>query len=186
MKVLHQIGDRKLGGNFNSLEEILSCEDTLSFDGIYTSVYDHYKALKGKDITFYFSGKYLGGDNSFDVGQPLSRFCTWEQIVEMAEYLNAKIGYHGWAHLRCPGLEHNQIVEEIAPPQFYIDWRASQVIKGKHHPLIFAWPYGDVDARCADIARSWGYELAWSVFTKGDDTHRYKLNRTFLNWGHNG
>src|SRR4051812_1185639 len=113
MKVLHQIGPRSLGGNFNELSEILAHNGPISFDGVYMSVYENYKALKGKDVTFFFSGKYLGGDNSFDVGQPLSYFCTWGQIREMSEYLDAKVGYHGWAHLRCPELTDDEIRAEL-------------------------------------------------------------------------
>lgn len=171
MKVLHQIGDRSLGGNFNSLEEIIAYDGPISFDGVYMSVYDNYKALKGKDITFFFSGKYLGGDNSFDVGQPLSKFCDLNQLNEMADYLGAKFGYHGWAHLRCPTLTDQAIRHELAI--------------GLGYPsLSFAWPYGDVDDRCVRIAKELGYTEAWSVYPKGDDSDPFKKNRYFLNWDH--
>lgn len=146
----------------------------ISFDGVYTSVYNHYRALKGKDVTFFFSGKYLGGNNSFDVGQPLSTFCTWDEILEMAEYLDAKIGYHGWAHLRCPTLTEKEIVHELTP----ID-----LAEG----CSLAWPYGDYDERCIKIARDLGYSEAWSVFPKGGDARfdsKFTKNRYFLNWDH--
>lgn len=170
MKVLHQIGDRALGGNFNSLEEILAYNGPISFDGVYMSVYENYKALKGKDITFFFSGKYLGEDNSFDVGQPLSYFCNLLQIEEMAKYLGAKIAYHGWAHLRCTDLSSSEIRQEIRPLGQYAQ--------------SLAWPYGDVDDRCVRIAKELGYHEAWSVYPKGDDSDPFKKNRYFLNWDH--
>lgn len=177
MKVLHQIGDRALGGNFNTLEEILAYDGPISFDGIYMSVYENYKALKGKDITLFFSGKYLGGDNSFDVGQPLSKFCTWEQIKEMAEYLDAKIGYHGWAHLRCKGLSASELIEELTPPPFLTQYLVD-------YPTL-AWPYGDYDDDAAiSVAACLGYNEAWSVHPKHNDLHSLTKNRTFLNWDH--
>ncbi len=181
MKVLHQIGDRKHGGNFNSLEEIIAYDGEISFDGVYESVYQNYKALKGKKIIFFFSGKYLGGDNSFDVGQPLSRFCTLAQIAEMAEYLDAEIGYHGWEHRRCTELSDDEIEKELLfslVPKLtdsQIDILSRRLIK------VFAWPYGDVDDRCINAAIDCGYKNAYSVFPKGSGSI-YAINRTFLNW----
>lgn len=175
MKVLHQIGDRTNGGNFNSLEEILAYDGPISFDGVYMSVYENYPALFGKDITFFFCYQHLGKDNSFDVGQPLSQFCNWVQILEMVNYLDAKVGFHGQNHLRCPGLEY--IASEIAAPWFLIQWLDERKL-----PKILAWPYGDVNDECAKIAEEMGYDEAWSVFPKGDDSSPFRKNRTSLNW----
>lgn len=168
MILLHQIGER-INPNFNTLEEILASEGPLSFDGIYESVYENYKALKGRDITFFISGKYVGGDNSFDVhnGQPLSKFCTIEQIFEMRDYLGAKVGYHGWAHLHCHRLNEDQIRAEIALP----DWLETDT---------FAWPYGDCNELTDKIAKDMGYKEAWSV-GQGNDT-QYQKRRWHLNW----
>lgn len=178
MKVLHQIGSRSLGGNYNELSEILAYDGPISFDGVYMSVYENYKALKGKDITFFFSGKYLGGDNSFDVGQPLSRFCDFDQLLEMSAYLNAKVGYHGWAHLRCPQLTDDQIRSEISCLRIHHKGTAYAAFD------FFAWPYGDVDERCARIAKELGYTEAWSVYPKGNDSNPFMKDRYFLNWDH--
>ena len=62
MKVLHQIGDRAWGGNFNSLEEILAYDGPISFDGVYESVYDNFMSLSqeqidklnSKELIFFF------------------------------------------------------------------------------------------------------------------------------------
>lgn len=177
MKVLHQIGDRKLGGSYNSLEEIVAHQGPISFDGVYMSVYENYKALKGKDVTFFFSGKYLGKNNYFDVGegQPLSTFCTLDQILEMAEYLGAKVGYHGWAHLSCPKLSDHEIAQEIMNPFVH---------PSRDIQPILAWPYGDCDERCARIAKQMGYKEAWSVFPKCDEENPFMKTRAFLNWDH--
>lgn len=176
MKVLHQIGDRAKGGNFNSLEEILAYDGPISFDGVYMSVYENYRALVGKDVTFFFSGKYLGGDNSFDVGQPLSKFCNMSQIMEMADYLGARIGYHGWAHLRCTELTPHDLIKEISPNLS----GAIDILQWKG--MILAWPYGDVNEACACTAAALGYKEAWSVYPKDDDSSPFMKNRTSLNW----
>ncbi len=177
MKVLHQIGDRALGGNFNTLEEILAHDGPISFDGVYMSVYENYKALKGKDVTLFFSGKYLGGDNSFDVGQPLSRFCTLEQIREMSDYLDAEIGYHGWAHLDCTKLSDAEVLRELFCP-FSQDQTWIAPLRAS-----FAWPYGECDERTSQLARRMGYQEAWSVAPKGDNS-QFQKHRHYLNWHH--
>ncbi len=176
MKVLHQIGSRDFGSNFNTLEEILACEEPITFDGIYESIYWFYKELKGKQITFFFSGKYLGGDNKFDYPQPLSKFCTWEQILEMAKYLGAGIGYHGWEHRSCKGLTRNELIAEMSPPAYL-----ARLCDYADTPLTFAWPYGDFDKAALDVAEWLGYDLAYSVH-HGDGS-KFQLTRSHLNWG---
>lgn len=166
MYLLHQIGPR-INSNHNTLEEILASEGPISFDGVYESVYQNYKALKGKDVTFFVIGKYVGDDNSFDVGQPLSRFCTWAQIFEMVDYLDAKLGYHSWSHQCLIGLDHQALVNEIVPPG-PLDFDGG-----------FAYPAGRVDEKVADVARFF-YGEAWSVF-EGDGS-TYQKHRKYLNW----
>jgi len=165
MKLLHQIGDRKYGSNFNNLSEIINCYDVLSFDGIYESVYQNYKHLKGKRIVFFVMGKYVGLDNSFDVGQPLSKYCTWDQVREMAEYLHASIGYHSFSHPDLTKLSDAEVIQEISPP----------------FPMnFFAYPGGVVDARVAKLVQEAGYTEAWSV-NQGDGS-QFQKKRTYLNW----
>lgn len=182
MKYLHQIGDRTQLGrpnpNFNTLSEILAYQGPISFDGIYESVYTHYKALKGKDVTFFFSGKYVGEDNQFDVhtGQPLTRFCDYDQIREMADYLGARLGYHGWAHRRCVGLTRDELVAELSPPQCLRIWTAT---RGQH--LWLAWPYGDFDDEAIRVAKWLGYDGAYSCM-QGDERNLFAQPRTMLNW----
>ncbi len=174
-KLLHQIGDRSNGPNFNTLEEVLSCKAPLSFDGIYESVWDNYKALKGRDVTFFVMGKYLGGDNAFDHGQPLSRYCNISQILEMSRYLKAPIGYHGWAHRRCVGLTRKELVEELKPPHWL-----KLLQSGAEGAKSLAWPYGDYDDLAVEVAKELGYVEAWSV-TQGDGS-QYGKKRSHLNW----
>ncbi len=170
MIILHRIGPR-ISSNWNLLSEILACDEPLSFDGVYTEVYEHYKALKGKDITFFVSGKYVGGDNSFDLhsGEKPGNFCTWPQVEEMAKYLNATVGYHGWAHRKCVGLSRSDLFDELIP----------------HAPLTyiktFAWPHGICDVEAIDAARTIGYSEAWCAGPHGDGS-QFQRKRRYLNW----
>lgn len=168
--LLHQIGDRKHGANFNTIEEILALPPDvhLTFDGIYESTFQSIQVLKGRKITLFVCGYYLGRDNSFDKGQPLSNFCTLEQLLNLAEFLNASIGYHGWMHRDVRQLNEAELLLELAPPAW---------ITCKE----FAWPYGDFDQRAIDTAEKFGYRRAWSV-GQGDDSNEFALKRRHLNW----
>ncbi len=167
MKLLHRIGPR-ISSNWNTIDEILAHNGPISFDGVYTEVYEHYKALKGKSVSFFVMGKYVGGDNSFDKGETPGRYCTWPQIFEMAGYLNAIIGYHGWAHKRCAGLTRAELFEEMCPPE--------AIAMG-----AFAWPHGVCDETAIEVAKEIGYLGAWCAGHHGDDT-LFQLKRSYLNW----
>lgn len=167
MRLLHNIGPR-INSNYNTPEEISACDDLLSFDGVYLNVYENQHVLLGKKVGFFVMGNYVGGDNSFDKGQKLEKYCSWEQIHEMAKNLNAWIGWHGWAHKDLTQLSDNEVRREIKPP----------------FPMtLLAYPYGKVDARVEAIAREMGYLEAWSVgAAQGADGSDLRQFRSYLNW----
>lgn len=167
MKLLHNIGKRH-NSNYNTLEEVLACREPLSFDGVYRNVYDNYKALKGKDVTFFVMGDYVGEKNSFDRGQLPEKYCTWDQIKEMVEFLDARLGWHSWSHRMMTKLSDNEVLKEITPPHFL--------------PVTtFAYPHGVFDKRIEQIIIESGlYEDAWTVH-QGNNT-RFQKRRSYLNW----
>ena len=169
MRLLHQIGDRKNGSNFNTLEEIMACQEDWSFDGIYESVWNHrheLAAVRGKRrIILFVMGQYVGGDNSFDAPQPFSRYLTWEQLFELSYCLKAEIGWHSHSHPNLTTLTDERVRAELRHP----------------FPMkAFAYPGGAVDARIAALVKEAGFEEAWSV-TQGDGTN-FQKNRPYLNW----
>lgn len=166
MYLLHRIGPR-ISSNWNTLDEILESEGPISFDGIYTEVFEHYKALKGKDVIFFVMGKYVGADNSFDVGETPGRYCTWPQIIEMVEFLGAKIGYHGCEHKRCVGLSSLELYREIFP----------SIYCGG----LLAWPHGVCNLDATKLAESMGYTEAWCAGPHGDGS-QFQRKRRYLNW----
>lgn len=175
VRLLHQIGDRANGSNFNTLEEILACDEPMHFDGVYQSVWENRDALKGKgkDFTLFVTGAYLGKTNAFDLGQPLSKFCTLRQVEELAELLNAKIGWHGKMHRRCKGLDPISVYDEIKPPDWWVNAHRAT--------MSLAWPYGDFDDVAIEVADRLGYTEAWSV-TQGGVSLPFAKYRTHLNW----
>lgn len=164
MILLHNIGPR-VNSNYNDLREILACNEPLSFDGIYHNVFDHREALRGKDVTLFVMGDYMGKDNSFDKGMPLEFYCDWNEVVELCRVLGAKLGWHTWSHRNLCELPDAEVRKELTPP----------------FPMKYlAYPYGNVDTRVARIAQEMGYEAAWSV-TQGDNS-KFQRRRRYLNW----
>lgn len=165
MKLLHRIGDRKFGSNFNTLEEILACNEPLSFDGVYTEVYDNREALKGRDITLFFCGGLVGKDNSFDVDQPYGKYCDWNQLFDLHLNYGMDLGYHSWSHKDLTRVtDQDELVKEIKPP----------------FPMTqFAYPYGYFDDLVMHHVSAY-YLLAWSVYQ--GTGHQHAQRRTHLNW----
>ena len=163
MILLHQIGNVKGNSNFNTIEQIKACKDSLSFDGIYESVLHHVDDLVGKDIILFFSGEHLGKDNSFDKDQPLTKFCDIDQVLWLQKKLNCKLGYHSYSHRDLSTLNESELINEINPPMS-LD--------------LFAYPYGRYNDLVINLLKEFGYKDAWSV-TQGDDTP-FKRKRRYL------
>lgn len=170
MRLLHRIGQR-INSNFNSISEILALDEDLSFDGIYTSVWENrlelyqWKQRTHRDIYLFVMGDSVGRDNRFDVGQPPGNFCTWDQVQTMVEAMGCKLGWHTWTHPNLTLLPDEKVIKEITPP----------------FPMkYFGYPYGNVDDRVAHLVEQAGYEDAWSV-VQGNG-QRFQRNRPYLNW----
>ena len=171
MKLLHNIGvspstDPRVSSNYNTREEILACDEPLSFDGIYLNVWENRDVLKGKDVTLFVMGSYVGKDNSFDTGMPYEKYCDWNQIMDIL-YVGEgkfKLGWHTWNHPDLRYVDDEMLLKEMTPP-FAME--------------TFAAPYGAFDERVKKLADEIGYYDAYSV-TQGDGTQFAKV-RTYLN-----
>jgi len=166
MRLLHNIGPR-VNSNYNTIEEILADNESLTFDGVYLNVYEHREQLRGKDVTLFVMGAYVGKDNSFDTGMPLEKFCTWEQIEEMVRDYGFKLGWHTWSHPDLTKCSDEQLLHEVTPPSGFP--RNS-----------IGYPYGSFDRRVIDAVKAAGFKEGISV-THGDDS-RYQRLRKYLNW----
>lgn len=169
MILLHNIGvspssDPRIASNYNTREEILACNEPLSFDGIYKNVYDNMDVLEGKDVTFFIVGDLVGKDNTFDAGMPYEEYCTWDQIMEMVKHYKIKLGWHSWSHRDLSKIVYSEVIKEVTPPFPMTD---------------FAYPYGNFDSDTKRALRQLGYERGWSV-TQGDGTD-LALKRQYLN-----
>ncbi len=163
-RLLHNIGPRR-NSNYNTAEEIASCRDYLSFDGLYRNVFENRAVLRGRRGILFVMGAYVGRDNAFDAGMPREHYCTWDQIVEVAMQGEFEIGWHTSTHPDLTLVSDAQLAEEVRPP-----------FAMRH----FAYPYGVFDARVIAAVKLAGFSQAWAV-DKGDDSP-FQRRRAYLNW----
>lgn len=161
MKLLHKIGP-KINENYNTREEIIACDEPLSFDGVYVSVWENRDILAGKDVTLFVMGGYIGADNSFDKGQPYERLCDETQLKELVD-IGCKIGWHTWTHQDLTRVDDMLLELEVTPPYPMSD---------------FAYPYGRFNQRVIDAVKKAGFKRAYSVI-KGNGSE-YQLLRSYL------
>jgi peptidoglycan/xylan/chitin deacetylase (PgdA/CDA1 family) len=170
MKLVHHIvkelpktSDPAVIFNYDTVEEIAAQTEPLGIDGIYEDVWENREVLQGKDFYLFVVGDTIGGDNSFDTGQPLSKFCTNEQILDLVD-LGGKLAWHTWSHRDLTKLTEEEIKKELESP---LDFRK-----------YLAYPYGKYDDRVIRIAKEMGYLDAWSV-TQGTG-EPYKQKRSYI------
>lgn len=166
-RLLHNIGT-EMHPNYNTREEIIACNDFLTFDGVYLNVYENQDVLKGKKGIFFLVGSTIGKNNAFDLEHvpKLEKYCTMYQVQEMCDKYDFEIGYHSWSHPSdIRKLSYKEKALEIVNP-----WNGLNI---KH----FAYPHGLYDEECIEIVKKCGYEKAWSV--DGND-NIYSLKREYL------
>lgn len=168
MILLHNIGQSPssnpaVASNYNTREQILNCNEPISFDGIYWNVYINRDVLKDKDVTLFVMGDYVGKDNSFDVGMPNEQYCDWNEIMELVKEYKCKLGWHTWSHPDLTTLSYSDILKEVTPPFPMED---------------FAYPYGRYNEEVIKAVKEAGYKRAWSVTQGTDDI--YSLKRNYL------
>ncbi len=167
MKLLHNVGTYK-HSNYNTREQILSCREQLSFDGVYENVWTNRDILlyREKPTILFVMWDYVGRDNTFDAipnKLPIEEFCDWNQIMDLVINYNCEIGSHSWTHRDLTTLTDAEVEKELRCP---IPCR------------YFAYPYGNVNDRIVTLIRGRGYDLAWSVNQGNGDP--FQLNRTYL------
>ena len=167
--VLHNVGNspsekRHIKANYTIREKIINSKGLLTFDGVYSSVYDNRDILKGRDVVLFLMNEYIGEDNSFDKGMPPERFCTWEEIHELVFDYGCELGYHTNTHKDLTKLFNDDIKYEIEPP---------------FPTKYLAFPHGKFDNRVIELVKEAGYEYAFGAghrFGKGN----FRIKRDYL------
>lgn len=167
MRLLHNVGNFP-HSNYNTKEQVIRCNEPLSFDGIYESVYQNRDMLKWKPfktILFVMWG-YVGENNEFDAipnNIPVESYCDWNELMELVMDYNCELASHSWTHRNMTELSDDEVRKELQSP---IPCR------------YFAYPYGNVDERVARLTREAGYQDAFSV-NQGNGGP-FQRNRSYL------
>lgn len=166
--LLHNIGPR-LMSNYNTLEEILALpmDAHLTFDGVYKNVWENRYALKGRSITLFIMGSFIGKDNTFDLDKVprLEQYCDWNHIMDIVDATGAKLGWHTWNHLPLDALSAKELFRELKPP----------------FPMeSVAYPSGIVTPLVEGVAASLGFKEGYTVH-QGDNS-TFQRRRRYLNW----
>lgn len=157
----HSIGPVKHNSNYNTLQEVAESDGVLTFDGVYHNVWENRAILKGRDMILFVIGDSVGRDNRWDVGQPLERFCSYDELDDLVAH-GADLGWHTWTHPDLTTLSDADLEEELTPPP----WVGTR---------SFAYPYGKWDARVLE-AVSAIFGEAYST-GRGDNSRHQRRRR---------
>lgn len=153
--VFHHISNKRKDFH-NSIEQILSFDGVLTFDGAYTSVWDYRDDLAQKDAVIFVQGDTVGTHGVM----------TWEQIEALASYpYNLHLGWHGWTHRRLTDLPDHAVIAELSAP--------------RGGALLYAYPHGDWDERTAKLVKDMGYLRAYST-TQGEEGNDFAIPRIYI------
>lgn len=167
MRLLHNIGTFD-HSNYTSIDKVIACQEQLSFDGVYKNVYINRHALlyKPHKTILFVMWDYVGLNNQFDAipnNLPIEKFCDYNELMDLVVNYNCEIASHSWTHRDLRKLSDTEVRKELKCPI----------------PCeTFAYPYGDVDARVAQLVQEAGYKSAYSV-SQGNGT-QFQLNRQYL------
>lgn len=177
MKLAHNIVDeedyQRVGrhSNYNSIQQIIDCQEPIGFDGIYRNVYENQSCLENKSGILFVMGDFVGKNNSFDLAHVprLEQYCDWDEIMFIIKNYNFTLGWHTWSHPDLTTLSREEIMREITPPvpMYY-----------------FAYPYGRYNDLVVECVKLVGYKAAWSV-TQGstnpnENDYIFKQYRSYL------
>lgn len=139
--VFHRIGPPDPVTFTNSMEQIRTYDGEKTFDGIYTSVWDHRdEVAKLGGVWLFAAGDTIGTEG----------FITHQQLLTLAHEYNCRLGWHTWSHPDLRRLSDDEIRRELDAP----DWMPRDA---------FAYPYGDVDDRVIGLVKEAGYGKAYST-----------------------
>jgi hypothetical protein len=151
--VFHRIGEPTEDKFTHSLKQILDYGGEVTFDGAYTSLYEHRQELAKLKPILFVQGGTVGKEG----------ICTWEQIWQL-EDLGFVLGWHGWSHDRLTELSEEQIRKEL---------------QSSFSTKLYAYPHGDYSELAISVIKDCGYEKAYST-TQGEKDNDFAIFREYL------
>lgn len=162
---------RRMGYRVIGLEELLrhrrefrmpqARSVVITIDDAYRDTVSHaYPVLRRHRIpaTVFVVSDRVGGANTWSDGNGLQGrgLMTWEQIVQLMKD-GIEIGAHTGTHPRLPQLTRDEIQHEMVGSKRTLEERLRLPIR------TFAYPYGEYDATCEQVAEQTGFWCACGV-----------------------
>lgn len=153
--VFHRIGPPDPVTFTNSMEQIRTYDGEKTFDGIYTSVWDHRDDISDLGVWLFAAGDTIGKEG----------FVTHHQLLTLVHDYGCRLGWHTWSHPDLRTLSDDEIRRELDAP----DWMQRDA---------FAYPYGDFDERVIGLVKEAGYGKAYST-TQGNGSD-FAIYRAYI------
>lgn len=152
--VFHKIGEPTEDKMTHSIKQILNFDGTITFDGIYESVFDHRIVLAKRKPILFITGNKIGREG----------FCHNIQLGQLKN-LGFILAWHGWSHRKLTELSKREVMAELD--------------SGDNPRLdLYAYPHGEFDDRVKKLVKQMGYKKAYST-TQGDDSD-FAIRREYI------
>ena len=143
----------------------------ITFDDAYENVYRHaFPILRRRRLPFevFVISDVLSDWNDFDASEVMTRFCSEQQLQEMADG-GGRMQWHTRSHRRMTKLSDEEIERELEiPDQLRSIWP-------QPHFRWFSYPYGNRDERVVAHVTD---RFSGAVSVGDGSAHdRYQLNR---------
>jgi hypothetical protein len=152
--VFHRLGVPDAATFTNSLEQIRTYPGGVTYDGIYTSVWEHRYELANRGAWLFPAGDTIGAEG----------FIGLEQLLSLRDDFGFRLGWHTWSHPDMRTLTDDQVRRELEAPEWAED--------------VFAYPYGDFDQRVVGLVKEAGYSKAYSTTQGNSDL--YSIHRAYI------
>jgi GT2 family glycosyltransferase len=149
----------------------------ITFDGPYSVILEYAAPelfRRGIPFEVYVIGDYINGNNSFDVVEPLTDFCTLEELQTLVEF-GGRLQWHTRTHQLGDSPSTESILREFTVPSELIE-------KFPDHFKHFAYPHGSANLEMRRIAKTL-FQSAASV-DDGDKNDEFYLPRVTVGPGH--
>jgi len=157
--VFHRIGSYSRETFTNPIEQIQQYPGTVTFDGIYTSIWDNRDVIaeiaKEKPVILFAAGDTMGTEG----------FVTKQQLLTLVDEYDCLLAWHTWSHPDMTKLTDDEIRHELDAPSWF-------------PRTTFAYPYGEFNDRVIELVKEAGYKSAYSTIQGNDGV--YSLYREYL------
>ena len=122
----------------------------ISFDGVYEDVVTFalpYLVDRALPFECFVIGNFIGKTNAFDKGEPLTNFCSLDQLEQLVEG-GGRIQWHTNTHQDLSRASLASFERELQIPQ-----ELSSRFRNGKHLRHFAFPHGKVSANQVEIVK---------------------------------